>query len=328
MSLVVSARASFLRRVARSLERGHWSGGVSRSIAFALAPLAERALARPAVVPEHVALVCVGGATLGGSGKTRVALACTRALAESGARVVLVGHAYRAAVRKPRIVSVHDALEDVGDEALACARALGGAGARCVIGPSRQSAIDHALRCVPDVLVLDGPLAVRTSGRRVLSLLAVDARKPWGGGRLPPAGDLRAPRSALLARADVVVPVEATPALVQWPDGSAEPLAALRARPVGLFTAHARPDRLISALESENISLREIVSIHDHGPLGLAERRIRQSRVEAWIATEKCALHLARVPLAVPLGVLRDDFRLPNAVIQRLLRLEGTGVRV
>ena len=51
---------------------------------------------RPVRVPDGVRTVTVGGATLGGSGKTRIAIAIARALASRGERVVLVGHAYRA----------------------------------------------------------------------------------------------------------------------------------------------------------------------------------------------------------------------------------------
>ncbi|MBX3224906.1 MAG: tetraacyldisaccharide 4'-kinase [Labilithrix sp.] len=325
---------SLARGAARALETGRWDGFVSRALASALAPVAARGLVRPAVVPPEIALVCVGGATLGGSGKTRVAIACARELASRGVRVALVGHAYRALPARARVVSEGDRLEDVGDEALVCARALARWAVPVVVGPTRQAAIDRAASLAPrpDVLVLDGPLAVRGRRERSLSLLAVDAGRPWGSGRLPPAGDLRAARDVLLARADHVVPVDATPDGVRWqggrgptgaspgaaPDAGASPIASLRGAPVGLFTAIARPDRLVRALAAAGVRPRAIVSVADHGPAGSVTARVRDAGVEAWIATAKCALHLAPVSPGVPLGILDADVPLPPALLASL----------
>jgi tetraacyldisaccharide 4'-kinase len=300
-----------LRSLASGLEAGRWDGRTSRVLASAWGAVAARRLVRPAVVPAGIDVVCVGGATLGGSGKTRVAIACARELSSAGARVVLVGHAYRAAPGRARVVLPTDALEDVGDEAIVCVRALAPAGAHVVVAAERQCAIDCAARLSPDVIVLDGPLRITRPGGRELSLLALDAVRPWGSGRPPPAGDLRAPREALLACADRVVDVDPTPTHVRWMAGPPLAIASLRNASVGLFTAIARPDRLVTALGGVGVELAEIVSVPDHGPLG-REARARilygrgrpGARAQSWLATEKCALHLERLPLGLPLGIL------------------------
>ena len=321
-------RVSLSRDAARALETGLWDGFVSRALASALAPIATRGLVRPATVPPEIGLVCVGGATLGGSGKTRVAIACARELAARGTRVALVGHAYRAAPRSARVVSTDEALDDVGDEALVCARELAGAYVPVVIGPTRQAAIDHAVQLSPKpaAIVLDGPIAVRGRSReRSVSLLSVDANRPWGSGRLPPAGDLRAPREVLLGHADHVVSVDAMPAAVRWPSGDRAPLAMLRTMSIGLFTAIARPDRLVRALAAAGVRPRELVSVADHGAPGGARALLRQARVDAWVATAKCALHLDGLSLGVPVGVLEAaDVHLPRAVGEALARVSSS----
>lgn len=319
------------RRAARALEAGLWDGVPARVVAAAWGAVAARALVRPADLPRRTAAVCVGGATLGGSGKTRLAVACARELAGGGARVVLVGHAHRARPGRGRVVALDDALGEVGDEALVCARALEGTGVSVVVGPTRQAAIDRAARMAPDVLVLDGPLRIRGSGTagRVVSLLSVDADAPWGSGRAPPAGDLRAPREALLAVADHVVPVEATPSRVRWVRedgrGEASPLRSL-AGGAGhrLFTAIARPERLVRALRGAGVRIDEVVSVQDHGPIGAARLTSRAGERAPWLATEKCALHLARVPLDAPLGILEADFALDPEVSSALSRLSSS----
>lgn len=313
---------------ARAFESGRLDGVLSRVLAAAVAPVAARAIARPARIPAEIALVCIGGATLGGSGKTRLALACARELAASGRRVVLVGHAYRAAPPSARVVSIDDPLDVVGDEALVCARELAPSSVPVVIGPTRQAAIDHAVALgpAPDVLVLDGPLAVRGRSRaRSLSLLAVDANRPWGSGRLPPAGDLRAAREVLLAHADHVVPVDATPSRVRWDARDRTSIASLRAIRYGLFTAIARPDRLVRALTRLGAPPHVVVSVRDHGPLGSARARLERAPVDAWVATPKCALHLVGAAPGTPrigrfgrLGILESELALPAPVREAL----------
>ena len=277
-------------RVARALERGAFAGSMTRGLGRVVAPLWLRP--RPVRAPAHAGLVCVGGATLGGSGKSRLANAIAHAL-----DTIVVGHAYRAGDRRARFVRADETLADAGDEALAAARA----GLRVVIGPTRQAAIDLAAHHA-DILVLDGPLLV--THPRAVSVLAVDEAQPWGSGEVFPAGDLRAPQRELERVADFVVRV---PSDVEIPSDLA--------RPFGLFTALARPERLIRALDPD-----VVVSAPDHGPLSPKEaRRLVSSTVTTWLATEKCATHLES--RQIPVRILRDTYigRLDRAFVRRIV---------
>jgi tetraacyldisaccharide 4'-kinase len=297
--------SSTLRNVAAGLERGRWDGTVARALASAWAPIAARGLVRPGRVPAGIDVVCVGGATLGGSGKTRVALACALELAGAGARVVVVGPGFRAAAGRARVVMPTDALAAVGDEALVCARALARRDrASVVVAKERQDAIDLAAALAPDVIILDGPLRLDDVAGRTLSLLAVDTERPWGSGELPPAGDLRAPKAALLACADDVVYVDAAPSVIRWASGEEAPAASLAGKKARLFSAIARPYRLADALRRLGVVLTEVVSVPDHGPPGARARsRLSCSNPDLpWLATEKCAMHLAEIDA----GTVRD----------------------
>lgn len=265
--------------------------------------VAARALARPARVPEGMRTIAVGGATLGGSGKSRVATAIARALAAEGAHVVLVGHGYRARPGRARVVHPDDDVAVVGDEALACAEALAGQ-ARVVVAPSRDRALAlaAALTPRPDVLVLDGPLQLAPRPAS-LSVLALDAVEPWGSGAVFPAGNLRAPARELLALADRIVFVDPLP----------RDAHRLRGRTVGLFTAIARPERLAGALGRAGVTPSVHVAARDHGPAsGAARSLLRSAPVEIWAATPKCAVHLRNVPLSAPLVVLDASVDLPT----------------
>lgn len=262
-------------------------------------------------------VVCVGGATLGGSGKTRVAIAAARFLADRGVRVVLVGHAYGARPGAARVVRPTDPLSVVGDEALVCAAALGDRG-RVVVAGARQDALDHAVLLGADVIVVDGPL--RIAQGTTLSLLAVDAAAPWGSGALPPAGDLRAPPAALLAAADHVIEVRAALGVVRWDDGTRSSVGDLAGTRPALFTALARPGRLAGALAELGVALSHIHSVADHGrgDLSVVPASLASG---TWLATEKCALSLrSRGGLAktARLGVLEDGFVLRGTVREAL----------
>jgi tetraacyldisaccharide-1-P 4'-kinase len=251
--------------------------------------------------------VAIGGATMGGSGKTPLAIACTFELATAGARATLVGHAYRAAPSTPRFVAPDDDLNEVGDEALLAARALAGLPlARVAVAPGRAArarAIAWAAGST-DVLVLDG-VAQTHPARASLALLAVDAEHPWG----PPStmhrfamarrGALRqAPIAMLVAACDAIVPLVETqesggagssesertfprlarlgrpvwPATVSsrgaWVGQSLLTWEALRSQRVGLITALARPERVVRWLVRQGVTPVAVVSARDHGPVG------------------------------------------------------------
>ncbi len=315
-----------------------------------LGRLVQRSVVRRLRAPSHVAVVAVGGATLGGSGKTPLAMACAAELAAAGARVVLVGHAYRADPRRARFVSADDPLAEVGDEALLAARALDRLGGRVVVAPSRAQAIEFAAR-EAEVLVLDG-VAQLTPVPASLALLSVDAADPWGYPRaLPPRGVLRAPVSMLLAASDGVVPMDmapmghggsaatgpsdgesrrgSTPDL--WParvesrgawvnGGGLMTWKVLGATRVGLVTALARPDRLVRSLAGRGVAPRAVVCGRDHGPLGArARRRVVDARgIDLWLATPKCALHVMLELPGLAVAVLDHSVALHPALRNRL----------
>ncbi len=280
--------------VARALEEGALRGPIARAAARVWASVAARHVVRTLDVPGHARVVAVGGATLGGSGKTPLAIACARELARTGARVAFVGHAYRARPGRPRVVRPGDPLSLVGDEALVAAVELEAPGVPVVVAPDRASATLHAAR-LADVLVLDG--VAQTSPRRAaLALLAVDPEEPWGrAAAMPPCGDLRAPVEALLGAADAVVPVTETE--TETDDGEAPSLwETLRGARVGLVCALARPQRVLRSLARRGVVPRVVVRVRDHTPVAMRAIREheRSGAVDVWVATRKCSVHVPR----------------------------------
>jgi tetraacyldisaccharide 4'-kinase len=262
------------RRLARALEHGANVPGFG-ALAAMWGALAS--VARPLVLPPRARVLTIGGATLGGSGKTPLAIACAQFLAREGARVAFVGHAHRARVVAPRVVAAGDA--SAGDEAAEAALALGSL-VPVVVGPSRQAAVDFAAQRA-DVLVIDGPLGCAPKPP-ALALLAVDGVRPFGSGACPPCGDLRAPIAQLRRVADAVVAVGPTsnhevadcharwsPTVVRSAGKPDLRLAALAGTSVRVATAVARPDRFLAVLNGAGVRVATHVEVADHADLTL-----------------------------------------------------------
>lgn len=344
-------RAAYLSlaALARALERGKDARPFGRALASVWALPASRALVRRLEGFDGTHVVAIGGATLGGSGKTPLAIACARALASSGAHVALVGHAYRARPGHARTVMPQDTLDDVGDEAILAARELADAGVIVVVAPRRTQAVAYAAHR-SDVIVLDG-VAQTMPVRASLALLAVDAHEPWGRTRaVPPSGDLRAPISALRSVSDGLVAITdprihavdpsldgSWPAHAHsrgiWSGGRIVPWGDVAGTRVGLVCASARPHRVLRFLEARGLDVRAMIRDPDHGPLrsgsclvrGLADAE-RHSGVDLWLATAKCAIHLERARHLTPSlpGIALIDYSLTLGT-KLVERLRGLG---
>jgi tetraacyldisaccharide 4'-kinase len=322
--------------IARGLEGGR-AGGRCATYASRVWSRAAR-IERPLRWRDGASVVVVGGATLGGSGKTPLAVACAEELRRSGANVAFVGHAYGASPGRARIVSELDDVRSVGDEALFCARRLRPFGVVVVVADARQDALDLALG-VADVVVIDGLCQTRPR-RATLSLLAVDGDAPWGAGHCPPRGDLRAPIDALLRAVDRVVVIggesEELPDVRPLPCDRAAVFARgawrtlgahetllewkeLRGLRVGLWTAIARPDRVLRALAKKGIHPTVMLLGADHHPRRAppsSDRAHGPLALDLWLTTTKCEGHLAQDPNLLGRGGV------PVAVLEHAIRLE------
>ncbi|HQP33967.1 MAG TPA: tetraacyldisaccharide 4'-kinase [Polyangiaceae bacterium] len=314
------------------LERGRLPAPVALPLSRAWDSVSARRVARPLRLPP-VPVVGVGGAVLGGAGKTPVAIATAQALSRAGARVALVAHAYRARPLHARQVLVDDPVALVGDDALVAARALSSWAIPTWVAPTRQSAIDAAARDC-SVIVVDG-LLQSTPEPLSCSLLVLDALLPWGAGACPPAGDLRAPPWALLRATDRVVLVSdancqgetALPPFVMdacrvelrivgaRAGAVLFPVDQLRSLRLGVLLLVGRPQRILDSLERCGVRCETAWFGGDHQPpgglaLAAIRRAARISRIDAWLVTPKCGTHLSGLDLGAPAWEIETSLRL------------------
>jgi tetraacyldisaccharide 4'-kinase len=142
-----------------------------------------------------------------------------------------------------------------------------------------------------------------------LSLVVVDAEVGFGNGLCLPAGPLREPVSAGLARADAVVligpPAARAGHAARWPVALPVIEAELQPLPTGMpwqglrvmaFAGIGRPDKMFATLRGLGADLVRTVALDDHQPLPRAlltrleaEARSLNARL---VTTEKDAMRL------------------------------------
>ncbi len=167
------------------------------SLVFLLLVALRRVLYRSGILRSHrvpVPVVVVGNLTVGGTGKTPIALWLGRQLQLRGHRVGIVMRGYGARHSgAPRVVTAADDAAEVGDEALLHARS----GPQVVvIGADRVAAARLAVDQGARIVVCDDGLQHLRLARDY-EIAVVDAARGFGNRLLLPAGPLREPASRI-----------------------------------------------------------------------------------------------------------------------------------
>jgi tetraacyldisaccharide 4'-kinase len=158
-------------------------------------------------VPQEVGVpvVCVGNLTMGGTGKTPVVAAIVGALRARGVDAQVLSRGYGGERSGPlKVDPAQHGAKDVGDEPLMLARDL-----PVWIARDRLAGARAAAEAGAQVIVMDDGHQNPTL-RKALSIVVVDGETrdgewPFGDGAVFPAGPMREPLAAGLARADAVV---------------------------------------------------------------------------------------------------------------------------
>ena len=299
-------------------------------LAAAVAAVTARRVVRPgwhAPVP----VLCVGNATVGGAGKTTVALDLAARLRDADCVPHVLLRGYGGAARGVRRVAPDDPAALVGDEALLLA-----AVAPTWVGADRAAAARAACAAGAGVLVMDDGLQ-NPGLHKDVSLLVIDGGFGFGNGRVLPAGPLREPAAAAAARCTAAVLIgqdlhaasAALPPALPVLRARLEPgpeAADLRGRRVFAFAGIARPEKFFASLQEVGAVLVGSESFPDHhtfAPRALSRLLARAARLGAMpVTTAKDAVRLPpEVRGAVHVLGVRLAWEDPGAIAALLARL-------
>lgn len=257
-----------------------------------------------------VPVLCIGNLTLGGAGKTPVTAALRAHMLRLGLGAATLSRGYRGKEPGPlRVVPGQHDFRSVGDEPLLLAR--GGPAYIARDRPAGARAIEAAGHAA--ILLDDGHQ--NPSLHKDISFVVIDTARAFGNRRVFPAGPLREPIAAGLARTDAIVlmgPQEEAAAFAQNLDFgglvfSAElaPLDTPPAEQLVAFAGIGRPAKMFDSLRAAGARLADCVSFPDHHPYSASDladlHRLAAQHDARLITTEK---DVVRLPQAVAANVL------------------------
>ncbi len=278
-----------------------------------------------------VPVICVGNVGIGGAGKTPVALALARMLAARGRNPHFLTRGYRGREAGPlRADPAKHSARDVGDEPLLLARA-----APTWVARDRAAGARAAAEAGAGCIVMDdghqNPSLVKD-----LSLVVVDGGYGFGNERVIPAGPLREPVAAGIARADAIILVgtDETEAARHFagkpvhgarivPDDEGQRFAG---KSVVAFCGIGRPDKFFATLKSLGARIAEEMPYPDHHAFSDEEimfiLEVAARHGAAAVTTEKDFARLSpdarRMVETLP---VRIEFEAPGAVEAMLAKL-------
>jgi len=284
------------------------------------------------------AVLCVGNLTVGGEGKTPVAIALAK---EAKRRKIAVGfltRGYGGSLAKPHMVDAEkDSATLVGDEPLLLARH-----APTVIASDRVAGARRLIDAGVGLIIMDdGFQSARI--HMDYALIVIDAGRGLGNGRVIPGGPLRAPLTEQMRHANAVVTMgegSAADAVIRAASRAGRAVFSARVKPlrargfkgvrVLAFAGIGNPQKFFDTLSRIGAEVVRSRSFPDHHPFTKEEiaELVSEAAAEGLllVTTEKDLVRLRNGPPelrdraasieALPIEAVFDTAHAPEAILR------------
>ncbi|WP_068080951.1 tetraacyldisaccharide 4'-kinase [Polycladidibacter stylochi] len=226
-----------------------------------------------------IPVICVGNFTVGGTGKTPFSLMLWEHLHKMGHNPAFLLRGYGGRLKGPVEVDVkRHRYTDVGDEALLLARK-----AMTIVSADRPKGAKLAEQLGATIIIMDDGFQ-NPSLKKDLSIILVDSETAIGNGLCTPAGPLRAPMWAQMAKADLVISVggaKRSAAVINR--AKAKNIATDQAHIAPMFTSGidgedvlafagiGRPQKFFNSVEEAGATIKQRIEFPDHHPFSTEE---------------------------------------------------------
>lgn len=271
-------------------------------------------------------IICIGNATVGGTGKTPTAVLMANLAVSVGLKPAFLTKGYGGRIIKPQRINPTDNPTDTGDEALIlCNHAPCFVSKDRVLGANYIDSLNEF-----DVIITDDGLQNHPSLHKDCVILTVDANRFFGNNHLMPAGALREPIQSALNKATYIMlighkQIENVPNIITQSDKQImyaykKPLVhgvELMGENVIVFSGLGNNAQFIKTIEQTGANIIETHEFPDHFVYDkrLVDRLIKtaQQRAALLVTTEKDMVKIAPhyypylVPFLIKLDISDND---------------------
>ncbi len=285
-------------------------------------------------------IICIGNATVGGTGKTPTAILIAQIALSLGLKPAFLTKGYGGTITKPYRVTTTDKPKKTGDEALILANH-----AQCFIAKNRSEGANYIDNLHEfDLIITDDGLQNHPSLYKNCAILTVDNNRLFGNQCLMPAGPLREPIVKAINKADVIVMIghdkaHHVPDIMRQTHkpiihAYKKPLAQgidLSGENVIVFSGLGNNQQFIAMIQKMNAHIIESHEFPDHFSYDdrIIDRLIKKAQQEAalLITTEKDMVKISpcyypyMIPLLITLDISDDDRITLENIIKNLCSL-------